>query len=80
MSLAHQEDTTRPTTSASNQMGDLNFITDAIAWNRYDGWYGGTPADLGRWLDGMHRDHPEILLPLVSMVPVPAFIISRIRW
>ena len=39
--LAHQEDTTRPTTSASNQMGDLNFITDAIAWNRYDGWYGG---------------------------------------
>ena len=58
--LAHQEDTTRPTTSASNQMGDLNFITDAIAWNRYDGWYGGTPADLGKWLDRMHKDHPEI--------------------
>ena len=62
--LAHQEDTTRPTTSASNQMGDLNFITDAIAWNRYDGWYGGTPADLGRWLDGMHRDHPEIRIAI----------------
>lgn len=60
--LAHQEDTTRPTTSASNQMGDLNFITDAIAWNRYDGWYGGTPADLGRWLDGMHKEHPEICI------------------
>ena len=58
--LAHQEDTTRPTTSASNQMGDLNFITDAIAWNRYDGWYGGTPADLGKWLDRMHKDHPKI--------------------
>ena len=62
--LAHQEDTTRPTTSASNQMGDLNFITDAIAWNRYDGWYGGTPADLGKWLDRMHKDHPEICISI----------------
>lgn len=58
--LAHQEDTTRPTTSASNQMGDLNFIT----WNRYDGWYGGTPADLGKWLDRMHKDHPEICIAI----------------
>ena len=62
--LAHQEDPTRPTTSASNQMGDLNFITDAIAWNRYDGWYGGTPADLGKWLDRMHKDHPEICISI----------------
>lgn len=62
--LAHQEDTTRPMTSASNQMGDLNFITDAIAWNRYDGWYGGTPADLGKWLDRMHKDHPEICIAI----------------
>ena len=62
--LALQEDTTRPTTSASNQMGDLNFITDAIAWNRYDGWYGGTPADLGKWLDRMHKDHPEICIAI----------------
>ena len=62
--LAHQEDTTRPTTSASNQMGDLNFITDAIAWNRYDGWYGGTPADLGKWLDRIHKDHPKICIAI----------------
>lgn len=62
--LAHQEDTTRPTTSASNQMGDLNFITDAIAWNRYDGWYGGTPADLGKWLDRMHKDHLKICIAI----------------
>lgn len=62
--LAHQEDPTRLTTSASNQMGDLNFITDAIAWNRYDGWYGGTPADLGKWLDRMHKDHPEICIAI----------------
>ena len=62
--LAHQEDATRPTTSASNQMGDLNFITDVIAWNRYDGWYGGTPADLGKWLDGMHKKHPKICIAI----------------
>ncbi len=58
--LAHQEDSSRPTTSASNQSGDINLITDAIAWNRYDGWYGGTPADLGNWLDQTHLSNPEL--------------------
>lgn len=62
--LAHQEDPTRPTTSASNQDGDMNFITDAIAWNRYDGWYGGTPADLGRWLDATHKKHPQLRIAI----------------
>lgn len=63
-SIAHQEDSTRYTTAASNQQGDMNFITDAIAWNRYDGWYGGTPSDLGRWLDRMHMSHPEIRIAI----------------
>lgn len=58
--LAHKEDPTRPTTAASNQEGALNFITDNIAWNRYDGWYGSTPATLATWLDATHRNHPEI--------------------
>lgn len=58
--LAHQEDTTRPTTSASNQGGGLNFLTDLIAWNRYDGWYGSTPRTLADFLDATHRDHPEL--------------------
>ena len=58
--LAHSEDPTRPTTAASNQSGALNFITDNIAWNRYDGWYGSTPATLATWLDAMHGAHPEI--------------------
>ena len=78
--LAHQEDPTRPTTSASNQMGDLNFITDAIAWNRYDGWYGGTPADLGKWLDRMHKDIRKYVSLSVNMVPVQVFTINKIRW
>lgn len=58
--LAKEEDPSRPTTSASNQGGALNFITDLIAWNRYDGWYGGMPKDLGAWLDQTHLDHPEL--------------------
>lgn len=58
--LAHSEDPTRPTTSASNTGGALNLITDMIAWNRYDGWYGGTPAGLGEWLDNTHREFPQL--------------------
>lgn len=58
--LAHQEDAIRPTTSASNQGGGLNFLTDLIAWNRYDGWYGNTPRTLADFLDATHRNHPEL--------------------
>lgn len=58
--LAHNEDPTRPTTAASNQEGALNFITDNIAWNRYDGWYGATPATLATWLDRTHSSSPEL--------------------
>ncbi|WP_042371420.1 beta-glucuronidase LacZ4 [Bacteroides neonati] len=58
--LSKQEDNTRPTTAASNQGGSLNFITDLIAWNKYEGWYGGTPAHLGKWLDEMHKTRPDI--------------------
>ena len=62
--MAHQEDPTRPTTSASNQGGALNFITDNIAWNRYDGWYGATPATLATWLDATHKSHPELKIAI----------------
>lgn len=62
--LAHQEDPTRPTTSASNQGGTINFITDNIAWNRYDGWYGAIPATLASWLDKTHQAHPEIKIAI----------------
>lgn len=62
--IAHQEDPTRPTTSASNQEGALNFITDHMAWNRYDGWYGATPATLATWLDATHKNHPEMKIAI----------------
>lgn len=58
--IAHKEDPTRPTTSASNQGGAINYITDVIAWNRYDGWYGGNPGTLGAWLDDLKKKNPNI--------------------
>lgn len=57
--LAHSEDSTRITTSATNIEGDINKITDLIAWNRYDGWYSGMPETLGKWLDKTHKENPK---------------------
>ena len=59
--LAHKEDPTRLTTSASflSYDDDINKVTDVIAWNQYFGWYGGSPSDMGKWLDANHKAHPE---------------------
>ena len=38
----------------------MNFITENIAWNRYDGWYGSTPKTLATFLDRTHKKHPEL--------------------
>ena len=57
--LAKAEDPSRLTTAASNQSGEMNFVTDLICWNRYDGWYGGMPAALGKFLDRLHTKYPE---------------------
>lgn len=62
--IAHQEDPSRPTVSASNQSGDINFITDLIAWNKYDGWYGSTPSTLASWLDATHNCYPNLKIGL----------------
>ena len=59
--LAHDEDPTRITTSASflDDGENLNKITDLIGWNKYYGWYGGSPRDLGRWADRAHASFPQ---------------------
>ena len=62
--LAHAEDSTRLTTCASNQMGEMNFITDVMAWNRYDGWYGSTPSTLATFLDEMHAKYRQLCIAL----------------
>jgi beta-galactosidase len=59
--LAHQEDPTRPTTAATNQSatGPLNAIPDAIAFNEYLGWYGGTYDQIAGWIDSTHASIPN---------------------
>ncbi|MCL3782084.1 glycoside hydrolase family 2 protein [Prolixibacteraceae bacterium JC049] len=56
--LAHKEDPTRITTAASFRDGEINDITDLIAWNKYYGWYGGDASYIGTWADEMHKKHP----------------------
>ena len=58
--LAKKEDPTRLTTAATNlDRSDLNGVTDVIAWNKYFGWYGDEPSEMGRWADTMHKDFPD---------------------
>ncbi len=57
--LSKELDPSRLTTSASNQEGDLNRITDLIAWNKYYGWYGGDPSEIGVWADRAHKEFPN---------------------
>lgn len=45
--LAKTVDPSRLTVAASNQDGEINFITDLIGFNQYFGWYGGNPSDIG---------------------------------
>jgi beta-galactosidase len=51
--LAHGEDPTRPTIAASDhlQWPEMPKIPDLIGWNKYPGWYFGTPGDFGPVLD-----------------------------
>lgn len=59
--IAHAEDPTRLTTSASflEDGNEISKITDLIAWNKYYGWYGGSAADLAKWADQIHRIFPS---------------------
>ncbi|MBN1651437.1 MAG: beta-galactosidase [Bacteroidales bacterium] len=58
--LVKREDPTRLTTAASFQDGDLNFITDVIAWNKYFGWYSAKAEEMGNWLDKTHKTYPKL--------------------
>lgn len=62
--IAHTEDPTRPTTSASflEDGNEISKITDLIAWNKYYGWYGGSATDLAKWADQIHRNYPSYKL------------------
>ncbi len=58
--LAKKEDPKRLTVAASNiDISKLNTITDIIAWNKYYGWYGKEPSEMGIWADEMHKKFPD---------------------
>lgn len=64
--LAHEEDPSRLTTSASflEDENPINRISDLIAWNKYYGWYGGSPELLGQWADKVHAAYPEFRIAI----------------
>lgn len=55
-SLAMQEDPSRLTVAASNQDGNINFITDLIAWNQIFGWKEGLPSDVKLWISQLQAN------------------------
>ncbi len=63
-SLAKTEDPSRLTVGASMLEPDENIhdITDAIAWNRYFGWYYDQPKDIGKFLDETHETYPDLCI------------------
>lgn len=61
---AKEEDPFRMTVAASNQDGDLNFVTDAVGFNQYMGWQGGMPRDVEAWGTALCRDWPKLKVVL----------------
>ena len=58
--LAKECDQSRLTTAASFQDGEINEVTELIAWNKYSGWYGGPPSDMAKWADDTHAAFPNL--------------------
>lgn len=57
--LAHRLDPTRLTVSATCFEGSFNFISDAMGWNKYFGWYEGVLSDFGQFFDNWHATYPN---------------------
>ncbi len=62
--LAKAEDPSRLTVGASmlDPKENIHDITDAIAWNRYFGWYYNQPKDIGDFLDETHLIYPGLCI------------------
>jgi beta-galactosidase len=62
--LAHQLDPYRITVGATYQEGSFNFITDAIAMNKYFGWYYNKVEDFAPYFDDWHTKNPKAKIGL----------------
>lgn len=62
--MAHELDPTRKTVVAAVSMCDKNEpylqIPDAVCYNHYFGWYGGTFDLYAPWFDNFHKEFPDI--------------------
>lgn len=58
--IAREEGGGRLTTAASNQDGDLNFVTDLIGFNQFMGWTSGQPEDFAGWAADLRAGFPEL--------------------
>ncbi len=54
--VAQEEDPTRMTVGASNQDGQMNFVTDLIVWDHILGWKEGFPSDISVWLQQLQSN------------------------
>lgn len=61
--LVHQMDATRQTTEAVVTMCAIDeeyvHIPDAVSYNHYFGWYGGSTDMNGPWFDKFHEKYPK---------------------
>ena len=62
--LAHNLDPYRLTVGASYQEGSFNFVTDAIAMNKYFGWYYNKVEDFAPYYDNWHKQNPNTKIGL----------------
>ncbi len=53
---AHTLDASRPTVAASDQDGDLNFVTDGVVWLPNMGWERGQTQDVKVWSRNMRKN------------------------
>jgi len=60
--LAHQLDPFRLTVCATDMDAGSNYISDAMAWNKYFGWYYDHFKDFGPFYDEMHVKYPNAKL------------------
>ena len=63
--VLHEEDKTRVSVVAQHEnlpayddLG-LSVISNVMGWNLYQGWYGDTVYDFGKFMDKQHVLHPE---------------------
>ena len=58
--IADEEGGHRLTVAASNQDGDLNFVTDLIGFNQFMGWTSGSPEEFAEWTSDLRSGYPDL--------------------